>query len=156
MPSGHLLQNPQTMTPQALKQLTSSQPATEKALAAKSNKPQIPYIPATNAPLNAVATTTTITAHVSPDAGLATLQAFIAGTKQSLIIGMYDFTSGAILKTFEGVLTGNKTLQMVLDDPAPNPKRDQTDDQTVQALNSASDTSPTSRALLSGRTLTRR
>src|SRR5262249_47026302 len=123
--------------PKDLKQHSPQQPPPKKPPPTKPNHPQPPYIPATNAPLNAVATTTTITAHVSPDAGLATLQAFIAGTKQSLIIGMYDFTSGAILKTFEGVLTGNKTLQMVLDDPAPNPKRDQTDDQTVQALNSA-------------------
>src|SRR5262249_51725190 len=58
-------------------------------------------------------------------------------TKKSLVIGMYDFTSATILSTFESVLTGSKTLQMVLDNPPPNDTRDQTDTQTVQELNSS-------------------
>jgi len=78
--------------------------------------------------------TTTITAHVSPDAGLVTLQDFLGHTQKSLVIGMYDFTSGRILNTFEKVVSGTKTLQMVLDNPAPNPTRDQTDTQTVEEL----------------------
>ena len=84
--------------------------------------------------LDPVSTTTTITAHVSPDAGLVTLEAFLGKTQKSLVIGMYDFTSGRILSTFQNVVVGTKTLQMVLDNPAPNPTRDQTDTQTVQEL----------------------
>jgi phosphatidylserine/phosphatidylglycerophosphate/cardiolipin synthase-like enzyme len=72
---------------------------------------------------------------VSPDAGFTTLTAFLQGTKQSLVIGMYDFTSGPILALFKSVLTGTKTLQMVLDNPPPNATRDQLDSQTVQELN---------------------
>jgi phosphatidylserine/phosphatidylglycerophosphate/cardiolipin synthase-like enzyme len=134
MPSGKLLADPQSNTQRALVKGVSQQPATQRALAAHAAKPQLTYVPAPNAPLNPVSTTTTITAHVSPDAGLVTLEAFLAQTQKSLIIGMYDFTSGRILATFENVLSGNKTLQMVLDNPAPNPTRDQTDTQTVQEL----------------------
>ncbi|MGD0697907.1 MAG: phospholipase D-like domain-containing protein [Terriglobia bacterium] len=134
MPSGQLLEDPQSMKPQALAQLTAQQPATKRALGAHATKQPIQYVPAANAPLVPISTTTTITAHVSPDAGLATLEAFLAGTQKSLIVGMYDFTSGRILRTFESVVVGSKTLQMVLDNPAPNPTRDQTDTQTVQEL----------------------
>jgi phosphatidylserine/phosphatidylglycerophosphate/cardiolipin synthase-like enzyme len=71
---------------------------------------------------------------VSPDAGLATLTKFLSGTTSSLIIGMYDFTSAEILDDFKSDLAPSKTLQIVQDDPAPNPTRDQTDWQTVQDL----------------------
>ena len=79
----------------------------------------------------------TITTIVSPDAGLETLSSFLLKTKKSLVIGMYDFTSGPILQDFLSDLTGTKTLQMVLDSPAPNSTRNQTDWQTVQQLKSA-------------------
>jgi phosphatidylserine/phosphatidylglycerophosphate/cardiolipin synthase-like enzyme len=49
---------------------------------------------------------------------------------------MYDFTSGPILAEFIADLTGRKTLQMVLDNPAPNDTRDQLDGITVEELNS--------------------
>jgi PLD-like domain len=134
MPSGKLLGDPRSAMQRALAQATTGQPATVRAAAAHATKPQINYVPAANQPLVQVSTTTTITAHVSPDAGLLTLEAFLGGTQKSLVIGMYDFTSGRILNTFEKVLVGTKTLQMVLDNPAPNPTRDQTDTQTVQEL----------------------
>jgi len=134
LPSGRLLDDPKSSTQQALVQRTAQQPAVERALSAHATKKQIPYQPAANTPLDPILTTTTITAHVSPDAGLATLEAFLNGTQRSLVVGMYDFTSGRILKTFESVLQGTKRLQMVLDNPAPNPTRDQTDTQTVQEL----------------------
>src|SRR5262249_4843803 len=134
MPSGKLLEDPHSTTQQTLVAHRARQPVANRALAAHAQKTQIPYQPAAGVPLNTVTTTTTITAHVSPDAGLATLQNFLGGTKRSLVIGMYDFTSGTILKTFLSDLTGNKSLQMVLDNPAPNPTRDQTDTQTVDEL----------------------
>jgi PLD-like domain len=135
MPSGHLLDSPKSGTQQAVARSETNQPATHRALQAHAKKPQIPYVPAADTPLDSVTTTTTITAHVSPDAGLATLQAFLDGTQQSLVVGMYDFTSGRILEKFTKDLGPTKTLQMVLDNPAPNPTRDQTDTQTVDELN---------------------
>jgi hypothetical protein len=134
MPSGRLMSGPDSSTSKALAAHARRGTATHQALVAQESKPQIPYVPAAGTPLTPVKTTTTITAHVSPDAGLTTLQKFLLGTRQSLVVGMYDFTSGKILETFETALAGAKTLQMVLDNPAPNPTRDQTDSQTVSAL----------------------
>ena len=134
MPTGRLLTSSQSVTQKSLTRGTSVQPAASRALKAHSTKTQIPYTPPPAVSLGPISTTTTITAHVSPDAGLATLQGFLGGTRQSLVIGMYDFTSGPILKTFESVLDGAKSLQMVLDNPAPNPTRDQTDTETVEEL----------------------
>src|ERR1700722_15808944 len=135
MPSGQLLSSPKSKTQQALTDFAARQPVVAKALAAHAAKPKITYVPAPGQPLNPVQTTTTITAHVSPDAGFTTLTAFLQATKHSLVIGMYDFTSGPILALFKAVLTGTKTLQMVLDNPPPNATRDQLDSQTVQELN---------------------
>jgi hypothetical protein len=133
MPTGKLLESPTSRTQQALAKKAAQQPATQRAVAARAKKTHIKYVPA-NASLAPITTTTTITAHVSPDAGLATLEAFLSGTQESLVIGMYDFTSGRILKTFEDILVAPKSLQMVLDNPPPNRTRDQTDSQTVQEL----------------------
>ncbi len=135
IPSGKLLQNLWSMAPKALMKSTASQPGMQKALAAHAKKKPLNYVPAKNAPLTPVTTTTTITAMVSPDAGFAMLQEFLAATKKSLVIGMYDFTSGSLLKEFESALASPKTLQMVLDNPAsPNPTANQSDAQTVEAL----------------------
>jgi phosphatidylserine/phosphatidylglycerophosphate/cardiolipin synthase-like enzyme len=137
MPSGQLLQSPKSKTQQALADFAVRQPVVAKALAAHAAKPKILYVPAPGEPLNPVQTTTTVIAHVSPDAGFTTLTSFLQGTQQSLVIGMYDFTSGPILALFKTVLTGTKTLQMVLDNPPPNATRDQLDSQTVQELDAA-------------------
>jgi hypothetical protein len=137
MPSGQLLKSPNSQTQKAVADYAAGQPVVAKALAAHAAKPKIAYAPAPGEPLNPVQTTTTIIAHVSPDAGFTTLTAFLRSTKQSLVIGMYDFTSGPILALFKTVLTGTKTLQMVLDNPPPNATRNQLDSQTVQELNAA-------------------
>src|SRR5215472_11649610 len=137
MPSGKLLDDPRSATQQQLVQHQARQLGTASALASHTKKAQIPYQPPANAPLNTVTTTTTLTASVSPDAGLVTLQSFLSGTQHSLTIGMYDFTSGTILKTFLDDLTGSKILQMVLDNPSPNQTRDQTNTQTVDELGQA-------------------
>lgn len=134
MPSGHLLEEPGSTTQQTLAQQAVVSREVTSALAAVQRKPNVPYVPPTNAPLDTIETTATITASVSPDAGLATLETFLKGTTESLVVGMYDFTSGRILRLFETVLDGTKTLQMVLDNPAPNDTRDQLDRQTVQSL----------------------
>jgi hypothetical protein len=57
---------------------------------------------------------------------------------------MYDFTSGSLLKVFLADLAGQKTQQMVLDDPAPNETRDQLDWVTVQELRKALTAAPRS------------
>ena len=137
MPGGQLIQSPKSKTERAIADFTARQPLVEKAVAAHAAKPKAPYVPAPNEPLNPVHTTTTIIAHVSPDAGFATLTTFLQGTQRSLVIGMYDFTSAPILALFKTVLTGAKTLQMVLDNPPPNATRNQLDSQTVQELDAA-------------------
>jgi hypothetical protein len=138
MPGGRLLDDKRSATQQALQYRLANQPATARALRARAQKPEIPYEPAPGVSLDPVTLgQATITASVSPDAGLATLKSFLADTQESLVIGMYDFTSGTILQTFQTVLAGKQTLQMVLDNPAPNPTRDQTDTQTVEELNQA-------------------
>jgi hypothetical protein len=134
MPGGRLLTSTRSRHQTALARHAAAQPAVAAALAARQRKPQYPYVPAAGKPLDPVRLTTTITAQVSPDAGFVTLSGFLQGTRKSLVVGMYDFTSGPLLLEFERVLSGARTLQMVLDNPAPNPTRDQTDSQTVTAL----------------------
>jgi phosphatidylserine/phosphatidylglycerophosphate/cardiolipin synthase-like enzyme len=132
--TGRVLDDNRSETQKALARSETRQPATHRALHSHSTKKQLDYVPAKNAPLDQVTTTTTITAHVSPDAGLVTLESFLQQTQSSLVVGMYDFTSGRILHEFISVLGTTKDLQMVLDNPAPNATRDQTDVQTVQEL----------------------
>jgi phosphatidylserine/phosphatidylglycerophosphate/cardiolipin synthase-like enzyme len=134
LPSGELLKSARSETQKKLAAQTKAQPASARALATHQNKPQLEYDPVGCPPLVPVDVTARVTTAVSPDAGLATLTKFLSGTTSSLIIGMYDFTSAEILGDFKSDLTASKTLQIVLDDPAPNPTRDQTDWQTVQDL----------------------
>ncbi len=137
LPSGQLLTAKNSQQQRALQRHAVRQPAVVRDLAARKGKPQIPYVPAPNQPLKSVQTTATITAHVSPDAGFLQLTRFLQGTTKSLVIGMYDFTSGPILQLFENVLVAPKTLQMVLDSPALNDTANQSDAETVTELNNA-------------------
>ena len=135
MPSGKLLDDPASATQTAFALSKTTQPATHRAISAHAAKQPLKYTPPAGAPaLNRRQLNTTITAAASPDAGYATLSKFLAGTQHSLVIGMYDFTSGSLLKDFLADLAGQKTLQMVLDNPAPNETRDQLDSVTVQDL----------------------
>jgi phosphatidylserine/phosphatidylglycerophosphate/cardiolipin synthase-like enzyme len=137
MPSGKLLTDPKSDTQRKLVARRTTQPALDLALAAQAKKIPLDYekgAPSGNFPLTAVETTTTITAHVSPDAGFVTLKKFLAATQQSLIIGMYDFTSGPILEEFLKDLDGAKTLQLVLDHPSLNETANQSDSQTIAKL----------------------
>jgi phosphatidylserine/phosphatidylglycerophosphate/cardiolipin synthase-like enzyme len=137
LPSGKLLNSPRSETQKRLQAQTKTQPASAGALTAHRQKPKLTYAPVGCPPLATVNVTARVTTAVSPEAGLATLTKFLGGTTSSLVIGMYDFTSAEILADFTKDLTGTKTLQMVLDDPAPNPTRDQTDWQTVDDLKRA-------------------
>jgi PLD-like domain len=106
-------------------------PAAPAVLAAG---PQQTYAPPNNIPLKAVQGKLSITCHASPDAGWPTLKQFLSKTNKRLTIGLYDFTSAHILQGIEDALTGAKTLEITLDNPVRNPTADQTDTETLQAL----------------------
>jgi phosphatidylserine/phosphatidylglycerophosphate/cardiolipin synthase-like enzyme len=133
LPSGELLTSARSETQKKLKVQKAAQPAAASALTTHHDKKNLPYEPTGCPPLRPVNVTATVTTAVSPG-GLTTLTKFLRSTGSSLVVGMYDFTSATILGTFKTVLASPKTLQMVLDDPAPNETRDQTDWQTVQDL----------------------
>jgi hypothetical protein len=98
------------------------------------SKPEVQYLSPEGFSLREIDDTMTITTAISPDCGFQVLEAFLEQTTSSLVIAMYDFTSGPILALFEKVLTGDLQLQMVLDHPSLNPTHDQSDDETVEAL----------------------
>ncbi|GAC1659631.1 MAG: hypothetical protein NVS4B13_05020 [Candidatus Elarobacter sp.] len=102
-----------------------------EALAAK---PQLAYTAPDGAALDPVTGTISILCHASPDAGWPTLKAFLAGTKERLTIGLYDFTSEHILEAIKTDLAGPQKLTITLDNPAKNPTADQTDTETLKAL----------------------
>lgn len=137
IPSGELLTNARSETQKKLAAQTKAQPISARTLTAHEQKPYLEYDPTGCPALDPIDVTARVTTAASPDAGLATLTKFLSGTNSSLIIGMYDFTSATILGDFKSDLTGSKTLQMVLDDPAPNDTRDQTDWETIQDLKQA-------------------
>jgi len=112
--------------------------ATVEALR-KPAKQQLKYVPPTGAPLRAVNDTMTIICHASPDAGWPTLKAFLEQTTTSLTVGMYDFTSPHIVETVQSVMKRRKTMNLVLDHPAGETKREQTDDDTEEQLSSTMD-----------------
>jgi phosphatidylserine/phosphatidylglycerophosphate/cardiolipin synthase-like enzyme len=97
-------------------------------------KPQLPYEPPAGVSLTPVTGTSAFTVHASPDAGWPVLKAFLAGTKRELVIGLYDFTSKHILDAADAALLGGKKLTITLDNPAPNPTRDQLDIDTLKSL----------------------
>jgi phosphatidylserine/phosphatidylglycerophosphate/cardiolipin synthase-like enzyme len=135
--SGKLINDAASDTQTRLVAQTKQQPAAASALKAHQEKPALRYEPTGCPSLVQTSVTANVTAAASPDAGLATLKAYLAGTKTSLVIGMYDFTSAGILNAFEQDLAVPKTLQLVLDDPAPNPTRDQVDSVTISDLHEA-------------------
>jgi hypothetical protein len=102
--------------------------------AARKHKEQIDYTPAPGANLDAVTAPVTLILHASPDAGWAQLADFLAGVRESLVVGMYDFTSAHILAAVEQALAGDKQMTLTLDHPAKNPTADQTDEQTQADL----------------------
>ncbi|MCU1528821.1 MAG: hypothetical protein JWP75_2584 [Frondihabitans sp.] len=100
------------------------------------SKPELAYTPAPGASLAPVDVSTSIVLSASPDSGWQVLSAFLKETTATLTVSMYDFTSAHILATVESALAG-KTVKLTLDHPAKNPTADQTDEQTVAALERA-------------------
>lgn len=102
--------------------------------AARAHKPQEPYTPAPGASLDEVTAPVTLVLHASPDAGWAQLSNFLAGVRENLVVGMYDFTSAHVLSAVEAALAGGKTMTLTLDHPAKNHTADQTDEETQADL----------------------
>jgi PLD-like domain len=84
--------------------------------------------------LNAVSGAMTLLCHASPDAGWPTLEAFVAGTRKSLTVAMYDFGAKHIVAAIETAM-GKTDGEFVLNlDRQSNPKRDgeYTEEQVVK------------------------
>jgi hypothetical protein len=137
LPGGQRLDSPRSTVEKDLKAQKVIRPHAAAALTGKHPTNQLPYAPHGCPPLTLQSLKADVTLAASPDCGYQTLTGFLDGTKHSLVIGMYDFTSGPLLQYFKTVLSSPKTLQMVLDSPSLNPTADQSDWQTVQALDSS-------------------
>lgn len=116
--------------------LTGDHPApraSAHAVLAAVPKPELPYTAPLDVGLVPVTARTTIHVAASPDAGWAMLRDFLAATKRTLTVGLYDFTSAHVLAAVRQATTG-KTLRLVLDHPPRNPTADQTDATTAADL----------------------
>jgi hypothetical protein len=119
------------------KLVSSARPPVHSAWNSMAKKPQIAYTPAT-VKLAKVSRPMTILACASPDAGFTVLAQFLEAAQSRLTVGLYDFTSGDILKTLTGVMSKRRLqYKMVLDHPALNQTANQSDAQTVQAIGKA-------------------
>lgn len=105
-------------------------------LAAAVPKPQLPYTAPLNLALAPIEVDTTIRLSASPDSGWTVLKSFLADTKASLTVGLYDFTSAHVLAAVCEATTG-KRFELVLDHPPLNPTADQSDTDTVHGLATA-------------------
>ena len=113
--------------------------ASAHAVLAAIPKPKLDYSGPSGVTLEPVEAQAAITLSASPDTGWLTLKAFLAGTAQTLTVGLYDFTSAHVAQAVADSLTGKK-LNLVLDHPGKNPTADQTDAATVGQLRQAMDT----------------
>jgi hypothetical protein len=122
------------------REIATGAPVKSFAAAADAAKPavkkQIPYTSPSGFTLDPVEDNMSILCHASPDAGWPTLQPFLAGTNNKLVVGMYDFTSAHILQALIPDLR-KASLMLTLDHPPKNPTADQTDEQSVAALQAA-------------------
>ncbi|WP_344772796.1 phospholipase D-like domain-containing protein [Gryllotalpicola kribbensis] len=117
--------------------LGQASPAPSPDLRAEAaTRQQLPYTPPAGVPLAPVSGELTVDLAASPDAGWSQLGTFLAATEHELVIGLYDFTSAHVLAAFEKAAAGKK-VTMTLDHPSRNPTADQTDEQTVAALEKA-------------------
>jgi phosphatidylserine/phosphatidylglycerophosphate/cardiolipin synthase-like enzyme len=107
--------------------------STPNLVAEAAKKQQLPYSPPAGVPLAPVSGELTVELAASPDAGWGQLRSFLDATESELVIGLYDFTSAHVLAAFEKAVAGKK-VTMTLDHPSRNPTADQSDEQTVAAL----------------------
>jgi hypothetical protein len=71
-------------------------------------KPELTYGGPPGVTLDPVEAQATITLSASPDSGWPVLKAFLAGTTQTLTVGLYDFTSAHVLQAVTDSLTGKQ------------------------------------------------
>jgi hypothetical protein len=106
------------------------------------------YVPPPHLELKEVKAAMTVLCHTSPDAGWKTLEPFLAGTRQRLTIGMYDFTAphirdgvAKIASKFHGPLRLVLDPKIALQSPGrggTNPKEDDvTEEKVKKALENA-------------------
>ena len=93
-------------------------------------KTKVQYSAPPGVPLNPVVGKMSIKAYASPDDGYTVLSSFLKGSKKRLTIGMYDFTSGDLLKDVMTTTKPDMDFTMVLDHPTKNETAVQTDEQT--------------------------
>jgi len=110
--------------------------ASAHAQLAKVPKPQLPYAAPLGMALQPMDVDATIQLSASPDSGWTVLSSFLAATKESLTVGLYDFTSAHVLAAVR-TATAGKRFELVLDHPPKNPTADQTDADTVAELTDA-------------------
>src|SRR2546423_4903631 len=101
-------------------------------------KPKLTYGGPPGVTLDPVEAQATITLSASPDTGWPVLKAFLAGTAQTLTVGLYDFTAAHVAQAVTASLAG-KRLDLVLDHPGRNPTADPSDADTVRQLRQAPD-----------------
>jgi phosphatidylserine/phosphatidylglycerophosphate/cardiolipin synthase-like enzyme len=123
------------------KVMASPSPAAKAAIASvKGRKTPVKYKPPPKEPLTAIKSDITITAYSSPDDGYKVLSTFLKGAKKELVIGMYDFTSGDLLKdVIATVKPKEMDFTMVLDHPAQNSTANQTDEDTRAEIKASND-----------------
>jgi hypothetical protein len=96
-------------------------------------KEHLEYTPPPGVQLQSVDEEVTIEASASPDSGWRTLRPFLAATKASLVVAMYQFGADYIEEEVARA-SGGKKLKLVLDYPSPEPGSDQTNGQTIAEL----------------------
>jgi phosphatidylserine/phosphatidylglycerophosphate/cardiolipin synthase-like enzyme len=107
--------------------------ASAHAVLASVPKPELDYTAPLGAGLVPITARTTIHLAASPDAGWPMLRDFLAGTRETLTVGLYDFTSAHVLAAVRQAVAG-KQVRLVLDHPPKNPTADQTDATTAADL----------------------
>jgi phosphatidylserine/phosphatidylglycerophosphate/cardiolipin synthase-like enzyme len=107
--------------------------AAGQAQPASRAKEHLTYTPPPGVQLQSVDEEVTIEASASPDSGWFTLRPFLARTKASLVVAMYQFGADYIEEEVAQALNGKK-LKLVLDYPSPEPGSDETNGQTVAEL----------------------
>jgi phosphatidylserine/phosphatidylglycerophosphate/cardiolipin synthase-like enzyme len=121
------------------RRLDGTRPAAEAsahAVLAAATKPELDYTAPAGASLAPLEVTATVQLSASPDSGWSTLSAFLAATQSALTVGMYDCTSAHVLAALTDALADGK-LTLTLDHPPLDKTADQTDADTVAALQTA-------------------
>ena len=101
--------------------------------------PVITYEPPTGVDLDPVTGAMTVTCHVSPEAGWLVLRPFIEGTREDVVLGMYDFTALHIYHAIRSLLVDSDIVwRQTLGPHESLPSDDDTDSTKAGDLTEAS------------------